>query len=259
MEKVNVINGDGDLTNRIVNGLLPSALRFYGKEYEDIVIQAVKEIEFYELGKHENMDLVISVLTGCIPKNDSHNRDSGCFIYPKNPNSMSDYGDIIIYKNEFKRETYLTVAHELFGHGVCSRINRIIEEDNNLYNRNGIALHGIDNSLWINRIMNEGCVDFIAETIVNYHGMCVKTSDDYSAAKKTAKAIYNYLGREDFLKAMVLYDYDIEQGIDNLCGDGYFDRLSKLNEKRYSHEANGHYLRSYAVKKKVLKEIKKIA
>lgn len=259
MEKVNVLNGDGKLTSEIVNNLLDSALKFYGKKYEDIVIQAIREIDFYELDKRENMDLVISILTGYIPKKNAHDNDTGCFLYPKNPNDSNSYGDVILYRNGLKKQTYLTLAHELFGHGVCSRINRVIKKDNMLYNRNGIALHGIDNSSWQHRILNEGCVDFIAESIINIYGINTKTCDEYYAAKKTASAIYNYLGKDDFLEAMVSYNYDFENTFDGLCGDGYFEKLSKLNDKRCEYEENAKYLRSYVYKKRITKEIKKIA
>lgn len=141
MERVNLIKGDKEATDIIVNGLLKYAIDFYGKEYEDIIIQAIREISFYELSKHESFDSVIEILTGFPKKKNAHKYNTGCFLYPKNPKSNSSYNDIIIYRQTTGLGAYLTIAHELFGHGVCSRINRIVEKDSKIYNRNGIALH----------------------------------------------------------------------------------------------------------------------
>ncbi len=259
MEKANVINSNGEITNHIINTLLDNTIAFYGKKYEDIIMQSIRDVDFYELDKKEDMDMVITVITGHVVKKGTHKANDGCFLYPKNPLSSCNYNDTIIYKPYRGKHAYHTLAHELFGHAVCSRENRIVEKDNKKYNRNGIALHGIDNTEWLNRFLNEGAIDFIAESIVKESGIKDKSSDWYSAGKMSMKKIYDYIGKDNFLKTMVLYNYDLQQELDSLIEDGYFDELSYLNDKRYNYESTHRYISSAIYKKKIKKELKKLS
>lgn len=258
MEKVNVLNTNGELTNHIINTLLDSALEFY-KGYEDIVMKTIREVSFYELGEKESMDTVITILTGYCVKEGTHKGNLGVFLYPRNPMIDSGYGDVIIYRANAERHVYHTLAHESFGHAVCGREARLVKKNNELYNRNGISLKDIYSNEEYNIYLNEGAMDFIADSIVRNIGIKVRTSDEYAAAKMSCASIYNYIGRNNFLDALVLNDYSLESHIDNSVEDGFFKKLSELNDIRYNYEDKGHYLTSYVYKKRIQKELKKMA
>ena len=258
MEKVNVLNTNGELTNHIINTLLDSALKFYAG-YEDIVMETLKKVSFYELNKKESMDTVITILTGYCVKEGTNKGNSGVFLYPRNPMIDSEYGDTIIYRIDEAKQAYHTLAHELFGHAVCGREARLVKKNNELYNRNGISLKGIYSNEKYNVYLNEGAMDFIADSIVRNIGMRIKKSNGYAAAKMSCASIYNYIGRDNFLDALVLNNYSLESYLDNSVGDGFFKKLSELNDIRFNSEDKGHYLTSYVYKKKIQKELKKIA
>ena len=258
MEKVNVINSNGNTTNIIVNDLLESALKFYGKEYEDVVIQTIRDTNFYEVSKHENINEVITKILGRKSSSMSKN-DTGCFLYPRNPEVEASYNDTVLYRIRGKKEAYVTLAHELFGHAVCGKINRVVYKDNKKYNRNGLFLYGIDNNEIKNKILNEGFADFIAELVVNDYGMKACLSESYKMAKESAKALYNYIGRENILKALVLSQYDIERELQERIGYDYFKDMSILNDERYKYKIDSHYIKSHMYKQKIKNKLKKIA
>ena len=261
MEKVNVLNTNGEKTNHIINTLLDSALEFFGEKYEDIIIQAIREVDFYELSRKENMDRAISTITGHLVKDGTYKYNSGCFIYPINPYSTGScgYNDTIVYRSYMGVQSYQTLAHELFGHTVCSRENRIIKKNNKLYNRNGIALQGIDNQECLNRYLNEGAMDFISESILRNCGIKARTSTYYEVAKMSCERISDYIGKDKFIETLVDYNNDIKEEIDYLVEDGYFDELSYLNDKRYDYESRAEYLKSYVYKRKIKQELKKMS
>lgn len=237
MESVNVINSKGITSKEKINVLLDATIEFYGPKYEQIVLDVVRNTIIYEMKPDENIKKAIQNISGSSPK-----------IYGKMPKACylslgcieNDILDFVVWKPQNRDDDYYTLAHELYGHGVCGQENPII---NTKYSRNGISLHNLKTRETKLELLNEGFMEAIAAKIIKKtdRNITENLSEKYQLARKSASYIWNILGKSKVLEDLVEYYGTVE--------------------KEYNHEGQGNslILLNHLLEKEVqMKKIQKI-
>lgn len=214
MESIKVINGSGKVSREKINILLDSAIEFYGSKYESVILDVVKHTYIYEMSPHENVKKVILDISGR-HLNLSYNMPKACHL------TLKVLGDtplsVVIWKPRYHDQDYSILAHELYGHAVCSRKKLIV---NGKFTRNGISLYNMQTGNTRLELLNEGFMEFIAKSIVENTNRNITNnhSKKYDLARKCAEYIVGILGKNLILDDLVEYQGMIEKEYTKDCG-----------------------------------------
>lgn len=226
MEKINILMGS-EITTEKVNRLLDGAIKFYGPKYEHLILKTVREALFCEYESNKSIyDILLDISkTRNDIKNIKLNLDfnnllklrkiGACFVVNR---SAGKNEQIIITRNSKTDEDYHILAHELFGHAICGKEKSIVEQEENIYQRNGISLmeiNGRDNRYIYS---NEGYMEFIASNITKLSGIKDIRSKNYGykMSKYCASQIISLLGKDTVIDSLVTYEGKlVEKNIKN--------------------------------------------
>ena len=213
MNNLNIIYGNGEDTKRKLDVLLEGAIKFYGSNYESLILDVVKNTGFYESDGKYNEKEVLEYLSGNnkirISKFSSYNKIASFYLQKSViEGKISSIVATPIIKTDYD---YHIFAHELFGHAICGKINPTIATKDELYKRNGISLTTRKKDYY--DLLNEGFMEVIASSIVeqNKHNIKDISSINYLTARYCATKIFDTIGKEKMLKILVYYKYNIER------------------------------------------------
>ena len=213
MNNLNIIYGNGEDTKRKLDVLLEGAIKFYGSNYESLILDVVKNTGFYESDGKYNEKEVLEYLSGNnktkISKFSSYNKIASFYLQKSViEGKKSSIVATPIIKTDYD---YHIFAHELFGHAICGKINPTIATKDELYKRNGISLTTRKKDYY--DLLNEGFMEVIASSIVeqNKHNIKDISSINYLTARYCATKIFDTIGKEKMLKILVYYKYNIER------------------------------------------------
>lgn len=205
------------LLNDIAYDLRSSAIKFYGKKYEWVIDKVLKETLAYEWND-ESLSEVINDVLG-LPKDvlssvllEHEDSLKGFHLTSLNKKFIiKNIKNIIVVKNIGEDlEVKENLAHELYGHGVCSIINPYIKINGIYYMRNGITYSS--NKKEINRTANEGFIELFASLITkDKYPKYQLNKCTYPKAVEVATQIFKYENKEEIIKLMVEGKGDISK------------------------------------------------
>lgn len=192
--------------------IMPYALDFYGDKYKRIVDSAIKHSKILEWDSKTKKEL-INEATG---KNIINDIKGGNGFYFYNEKMEEGYEHIIaVKKTQDFQEQKLVLAHELFGHAVLSERKTYVKENNNIYQRNGIAKVNYFNKNDVSNIMiNEGLVEYIAEEIIKMYNPDYRYkifSTKYCQLISIARILFDVIGKDKMLELLVLNKGNINE------------------------------------------------
>ena len=202
---INIINGNGEYVKEAIEATIDAAIKYYGEKYKDIIINTVTETLYYEWQDNQTeSDVIFDITDGKADTSDIDDPyyETKAFYFVNTSNNNND--KIVVIRNKYIKENYHTLVHELFGHGVFGYIDPIIQEDGEVFERNGIAFIDCKNSFIYNETLNEGFVEDATINIMQLANLKPEWFDTYFYAKQAASIIRRNLGHE------VTYDYLIE-------------------------------------------------
>lgn len=235
MENLKIINGNGKATKEKVNILLDAAIEFFGSKYENVILDVIKDAYFYEWSNNQSANDVIDEITDNksiieAPPIFSCSKDPEAF-YFLNRNKSKRFDQIIVSHPDLSDRDYHIMAHELFGHAVCGKINVFVRKQGKVYQRNGVAISNDTKSK--NDILNEGFMETIATEIIQRTDRRIQdsSSSNYSEAKKSSDMIFSTLGKEKVLNALVFNKGNLERKYNFGSSRNEWKKLNSLLEK----------------------------
>ena len=160
--KINIIGEDTN-TYDIVNHLLFGALKYYGKKYKKVIEQAIKQTVFYEKKHNETVsDVVKKICNVTLPIFELPYVNSGNLSLQKCGKRVN----YVIWEPTNTDLDYHTIAHELYGHGVCDVKRSYGVNGNEIFRRNGINVSSANKNQY--RLLNEGMMETISFGIIDY-------------------------------------------------------------------------------------------
>ncbi len=232
------------VTTKLINSILPSAIAFFGEEYKEHIISTIENIKFYEWKRNESLKSVLEKIDG----RKYSEKEVQAFTRFGTVEGFCHNGTVVVYK----REHIATLIHELFGHAVCEVKHPTIIIDNQVYNRDGIALYpdDCDGIQGYNIGLNEGFMEWITSNILriyynnpNYR-LQYRSHTLYSILEEFAemvakrvgnKAVFSQLidGEFTIFKALSPYFDDISVRLDAFCTNEqslYLDPITEAKE-----------------------------
>lgn len=202
------IKGNKDLNDMALE-LYPSALKFYGTKYKETIDLAIKNTILY---KSNNAD-IIGFLTYELKQENIRNipdlKNSNFPGFYSKSNNLNEPAYIIIKDDSPKIMKHI-LAHELYGHAVCSEHKPIILHNGLPHIRNGIQFCNTINSMFINNNSNEGLIEYIALNIMKCYNQSNESMSDYKDSLIVATQLFKYIGKDKMLDLLVLNNGNIE-------------------------------------------------
>ena len=202
---INIINGNGKYIKEAIEATIDAAINYYGEKYKDIIINTVTETLYYEWQDNQTeSDVIYDITNGKVDASgiDDPYYETKAFYFLDTYNNNND--KIVVTRNKYLKESYHTLVHELFGHGVFGYIDPIIQEDGEVFERNGIAFIDCKDKCVYNETLNEGFVEDATTNIMQLANLKPERLDTYFYAKQAASIIRRNLGH------YITYDYLIE-------------------------------------------------
>ena len=226
---ISIINGNGKYVSDAINKTLNSAIKYYGEKYSDIILNTVNETLFYEWEDNQTeADVMFDINDGYVDYNEEDGCELGAFYYLK-IKSSDEYDKIVVFRNKYMKDNYHYLVHELFGHGVFGYVDPILLDDcDNIWQRNGVALVDYENANIYNMNLNEGFVEDATFNIMNLAGLRPRWFNYYFETKTAANVIKRYLGCEKLYDSLILNDGDIACMYDEGTNVEEFFQLSMI-------------------------------
>ncbi len=238
MEKLQIIKGKVSYLTENVQVLLDGAMKYFGDKYQDVLLETIQNVYFYEQDENETKQEVLEELTGNILLPEqceflwAHN-DHVSF-YFLNPISNKRTDQIIIYRKVPNLKLQKSLSRELFGHAVCGHLERYVNKNGKQYQRNGIALSC--GNAQHHMIASEGFMEFISSRVLEYSHILMPNlmiSSSYRIAYMNAEFICDNVGKEKVLDHLVLNKGNIIAEFNKPVDQDYFGKLEEMSEKGY--------------------------
>ncbi len=221
MEKISTLKGT-NLLSDIAIDLYPSSLKFYGDKYKAIIDTTLNRTVLYEWNDESAYEVIRDITNGKVDCNEAeelaekHKNSYGLHYISKK--FFTGLKHFVVIKNvDDKDELASLLAHELYGHAVCSDYNTYMVNDGYLCSRNGIDFLNIKNGVLLNQQANEGMIEYIASQIMHIYSPNFKRPKNnyvYNDAVEVARLIFKYIDKETMLKLLVEGKGSIEKIFD---------------------------------------------
>ena len=201
-------------TKKVITEMFEAACQFMGEKYRNHIINTIEnDVEFYQCQEGEELADAFERLAG-IKLSDEEKENINKTVPALTFSSNKTNGkEVIIYSiKEIRGNNYkATLAHEVFGHAVCRRINGTIAKKNGKkYKRDGICLIDLtigDPNLakYRNRGLNEGFMDWIATNIMRILDPTYKQIEPrlYQPLEEAATKIPQKVGKEKVFDCLI--------------------------------------------------------
>ena len=210
MNNLNVINGSGKYINDCVDRCLEAAIKWYGDKYEDIIVDTIHRVNFYNWQDNQSFSdvkreiLGSSYIEGSSIKDGMNEQMNKGFYFVNTTNGK--YDKIVVCQEEKLRHDYNVLVHELYGHAVMGNVDEVIYLNNEEVIRNGIRLFSSKSKHILNNWANEGFVEYSAENISRMAGVSIdkKTMYNYVLTMRLAALAIDIIGREKVFDSLIL-------------------------------------------------------
>lgn len=263
MNNLNVINGSGKYINDCVDRCLEAAIKWYGDKYEDIIVDTIHRVNFYNWQDNQSFsdvkrDILGSSYTEGSSIKDGMNEQMNKGFYFVNTTN-GKYDKIVVCQEEKLRHDYNVLVHELYGHAVMGSVDEVIYLNNEEVIRNGIRLFSSKSKHILNNWANEGFVEYSAENISRMAGVSIdkKTMYNYVLTMRLAALAIDIIGREKVFDSLILnegifkdeynkgLEYDEWKIISKLV-DGFYDKYMDFNKMFLEVNKYNQKLNSFA-------------
>jgi len=221
MDKLKVVNGTNLLRDLSLE-LYPSALEFYGDEYKTIIDETLNRTYLYEWTNQSFLDIMRQITRrdvkpSEVQKQIEKEKTTFGFHYLAKRLFVGMEHFVAVRNLSNKDEMRAIIAHELYGHAVCATYNNFVTNDYYMCSRNGISLERIKNNELIDEQANEGMIEYMASQIMHIYNPNFKRAKNlytYGHAVEVARQMFNYIGKDEMLKLLVLGNGTIEKLFD---------------------------------------------
>ena len=213
--------------------LYPYALKFYGEKYKEIIESTLANTELYQWNGidfknflKEELNLSATNVSNDQTKNNLYGVHIQNFNRPKK-------NSIIIRESSYMTTKHL-LAHELYGHAVCSEYSPIVLHNDFPHERNGIHLTNFINKEQLNIFSNEGIIEFIALNIMNLVDKYYIGKKYYINEVDVASVLFSCIGKDKLLDLLVKNNGNIETLFDDKNSDSWQIFSRKLDTINYN-------------------------
>ncbi|MBR3161518.1 MAG: hypothetical protein IKF19_02150 [Bacilli bacterium] len=203
---IKIINGNGDYVKEAIDKTMEAAVNYYGEKYRNIIEKTVMETLYYEWeDRQTESDVIFDISNGTVDiQVEEDDGYESCAFYYLNLKENNEFDRVVVFRNEYLKDSYHSLVHELFGHGVFGYVDPIFSDEDQLFERNGIAYIDCKNNYVYNEVLNEGFVEDATLNIMQLADLKPLWLEPYFKTKQAASVIRRNIGHEK------LYDFLIE-------------------------------------------------
>ncbi len=221
MKSISTLKGTNLLSDLAID-LYPSSLKFYGNKYKTIIDSTLSRTILYEWNNESPYEVISDITKGKVNSSEAEilaekHKDSYGLHYISR-SLFTGIKHFVVVKNvSNKDELAALLAHELYGHAVCSDYNTYMVKDGYYSSRNGIDFLNLKNGVLINQQANEGMIEYIALQIMHIYSPNFKRPKNnyvYNDAVEVARQIFKYIDKETMLELLVKGKGSIEKLFD---------------------------------------------
>lgn len=247
MRKIRVVNGSTILSDKAME-LYPYAIQYYGDKYKSIVDSALDKTIIFEW-HNEPKEEVFRQTTGIKVSAGNFNNTqikegsvNGFHISNIIPNFGIQH--VVAVKLIGNTDDVSAVlAHELYGHAVCSEKNPVVPKNGMLFNRDGINISGLMTKKVYNEQANEGMIEYIAKNIMSLYKKGYSRPGNawvYNEAVIVASIMFKYIGKEKMLDLLTLNQGAIEDLFDSSNPESWANLALELEKKHNKIDIDDH-------------------
>ena len=210
---INIINGNGEYVRNGINDLYEYAIKYYGDKYEKNILDTISEVQFYEWEDNQTeSDVIFDITDG---KYDDPNDEDLVYetagFYYLNVKDKNTCDKIVAFRNKYLKDNYHFLVHELFGHGVFSNVDAVLNYDEDMtMKRNGISIMVEEEDIICYEYLNEGFVEDAVLNIMQKAGLRPLWLEQYFYARQAASIIRRHVGHENLYDSLILNEGCVE-------------------------------------------------
>ncbi len=221
MNKIKTLKGTSLLSDIAIE-LYPSALKFYGDKYKFIIDDTLNRTVLYEWTKESPIEIIRDITKENVKPNQIKSlieKEQTTFgFHYLGQRLFTGIEHFVVAKPvPNKDELRAILAHELYGHAVCSDYNTYVRNEGHLCLRNGIILANLKSDDLINNQAGEGMTEYIAMQIMQIYKPSFKRPKNqysYNDGVEVASQLFKYVGKEKMLELLALGKGSIENLFD---------------------------------------------
>lgn len=168
---------------------------------------------------------------------------------------------IVVYQEVAKEKLNRYLAHELFGHAVCSHVQNVVIQNGEKFERNGLALVHQRTGNSKHEVESEGFMEAISYGVLKEAGLSAPLASislPYHVSMLNAIFVEQMVGRKNVLDHLVYNQGNLIEQFNAPVQEDYFEQLAVHSRHAYSHfnnfksdlEASCHLQKQYQKKMK---------